>query len=124
MVGMETRKRRWGWKWWLLAYAAMALVGFGLYWRIESTREARAAWHAYQRIQFGMREPDVRAILGEPSEVQQIPVRFRAKDRLLIWHRDSGGKIVIFFDAPSGGVGAQGWTDESEWQSLERRLFW
>jgi hypothetical protein len=73
MVGMDPRTGRlaWGWGWWLLACLALAggfYVCHRLIWQSQG-RSRVITRENYQQIRVGMRQPEVRALLGKPDSI-------------------------------------------------------
>ena len=108
---------------WLLGSGVLAaLLGLGVlaaHGRSEATRQARAAWHKYQKIQAGMRLTEVLTTLGDPSGTL-------GEDSSSALYWDVGGhrRIVVRVDMRTCSVGHKEWLDGDPWQRLERRLFW
>jgi hypothetical protein len=108
---------------WLLAGGALALfvglAGFGVYGRAEATREARAAWRNYQKVEVGMVLTEVLTILGAPSGTLGSET-----SPGLYWQVDGQRQIVIWINARGCSVAAKEWMDGGALQRLERRLLW
>jgi hypothetical protein len=105
---------------WLLAGGSLALfVGLGATMRAEATRDARAAWRNYQKVQVGTQLTEVLTTLGAPSGTL-------GSDRSpgLFWQVEGQRRIVIWVNMEGCSVGGMEWLDGSPWQRLERRLFW
>jgi hypothetical protein len=109
MVGMDPRTRRLGWGWWAQAWLLL-VAGVYLGYRIVPRRQSREATKSgafctratFERIQLGMDEKAVRAILGHKPQLED-------PDFSTYTWADADNMIEVQFDCR--GVAEVSWSD-------------
>ncbi|HEV3259757.1 MAG TPA: hypothetical protein VG013_23015, partial [Gemmataceae bacterium] len=95
--------KRWGWRWWALAYVGLAGTFYLAY---RASPQARVTQEHYDQIENGMTELQVMSLLGWPTE-SPIGCGTAPRRTVKVWKaRDV--TVAVFFDS-SGVACAKEW---------------